>query len=353
MLKIRDQVLFVRNLAALLRAGLGLDMALLRLQRMMPDRKEELQAMAAEIGRGRRLSQVSEGLLPEEVISVIVAGEQSGGLATVLEEIRSTLTTRMEIQKAVRQLYRPLGLLLFGILVFVGFAVGVIPSMVEATSKMAQGRKVEPNALLSLMKWVSVCATNYWPWILGSIVTVVIAVIVLGRDENVKAEMYRKVLAIPLLGRALINIHFSLWARYLAMMVRAGYSDMPKALSITSRTLPLALRDGLERFRNDILLGRGLGAASDVEKLPEDDPRQKWPAFLQVALLISEKSGETESQLRMSAEYMLEDAKSTISILLETSKIIAIVMIALSAGLPILSYLIEMVTMMTQAMKSL
>lgn len=353
MLKIREQILFIRNLAALLRTGLDLDASLLRLQRMMPSRKDELEAMAAEVARGRRLSQVARNILPDEVIAVIVTGEQSGGIVAVLEEIRATLETRVEIQKAMSQLYRPVALLVFGIVVFLGFAVGVIPSMVEATSKMAQGKAVEPNALLVVMMWVSVGISSNWQYLLAGLAVGSVVLAVMMRDESSRATLYGFVLSVPILGKALINMHFSLWARYLAMMVKAGYSDMPRALSITARTVPLALRDGLELFRQDISLGRGLGAASDVDKLPDDDPRQKWPAFLQVALLISEKSGETDSQLLMSSEYMLEDSKIAINRILDATKLIAMLMIALSAGLPIMSYLIEMVTMMVTAMKNI
>ncbi|WP_455233529.1 type II secretion system F family protein [Geopseudomonas aromaticivorans] len=353
MLSIRDQILFVRNLAALLRAGLGLDISLIRLQRMMPKHADLLKEMAAGINKGKRLSQVTGELLPEEVLAVIVAGEQSGGLVNVLEEIRNTLLTKLKIRKAIGQLYRPLGLFFFGISVFVGFALFVIPSMVEATQKMGNGNAREPNALLGMMTWVSVTITSYWPIILGVIGAAVTAVVVLTRDPKMKAQLYGMVLKTPVLGAALNNIHFSLWARYLAMMVRAGYDDMPKALAITERTLPGALQSGMNLFRQDILIGRGLGVASDENRLPEGDPRRSWPAHLLVALLISEKTGETDSQLQQAAEYMLEDAEAAINKVLDGAKLIVLVMIAMSAGLPIMSYLLEMVTMMTTALKNI
>ncbi|MEK2631462.1 type II secretion system F family protein [Pseudomonas aeruginosa] len=91
MLNLREQLLFTRNLRSLLKAGVPLDEALERLQVMMPGRRQELEGMVSRIREGDPLSKVSKELLPSELLTVIMAGEQSSGLASVLDEIYETL----------------------------------------------------------------------------------------------------------------------------------------------------------------------------------------------------------------------------------------------------------------------
>ncbi|MEK2631089.1 type II secretion system F family protein [Pseudomonas aeruginosa] len=91
MLNLREQILFTRNLRSLLKAGVPLDEALERLQVMMPGRRQELEGMVARIKEGDPLSKVAKELLPGELLTVIMAGEQSSGLASVLDEIYETL----------------------------------------------------------------------------------------------------------------------------------------------------------------------------------------------------------------------------------------------------------------------
>ncbi|ENG0050372.1 type II secretion system F family protein [Pseudomonas aeruginosa] len=353
MLNLREQLLFTRNLRSLLKAGVPLDEALERLQVMMPGRRQELEGMVSRIREGDPLSKVSKELLPSELLTVIMAGEQSSGLASVLDEIYETLKQKDRTIKKIRALYKPMAMMLAGIVMFFGFSILVIPQMVETTKKMQVGKKSEPGILTSVMASLSEFMTHNWTYVLAGIAAVIIALAISLRDPNFRASAYGHVLTIPYIGKMLINLHFSLWARYLAMMIRSGFPDITRAVEITSESMPMALRKGIDLFRSDLSLGTGLGVASDPAKLPQDDPRRQWPTYIHIAFLVGQNSGETDDQLLMVSELLLEDAEVAIERIFSTTNLIVISFTATTAALPILSYLTQMVDMMQTAISGM
>lgn len=353
MLSLREQIMFTRNLGALLSAGIDLDAALRRLSSLLPKQSEKLAEMASQIASGRYLSQTCAGLLPEEIIAAIVVGEQSGKMAPVMFEIRDTLIMKERMRKTAKSLLKPAMMFLAGIIIFIGFVVAVIPTLAETSSKLQpRGRPIERGALMEFMVALSDLFRTSGPYMLALLVVLVGAVIFYARTPQGRMGVYSVVLRIPFLGDAIKNISFALWARYLALMWRAGYSDMPKAIGITVKSVPEVFREGIERYQADLNLGKGLGAACDPSRLDPSDPRCQWPIFLQVALQISEQTMETDDQLTTASNYLLEDAEATVNAMVEFSKMAVLVLVASSAALPIVAYLFEVVTMVGNTLSS-
>jgi len=353
MLTLREQTLFTRNLRSLLKAGLPLDDALKRLIAMMPSKKVEIEKIIDGVKLGSPLSKEAEGLLPQDLLSVVYAGEQSSGLESVLGEIHETLIQKQRTQKSINSLLKPLAMFGFGIVIFLCFALFVMPPIVGATQKMSSGRKSEPSLLSQFMVGISDAATAYWPYILVASSVMILTLLVMLKNPEVRTVLYAKVLRTPYLGTALLFVHFSLWARYLSMMLRAGFDDLPRALTISQESMPLALHEGIELFKQDVAIGIGLGPASDPEVLAVDDPRRQWPVLIQIAFMVGSNTGETDDQLRLVSGLMQEDAEAIIEHIFSVTKVIVLVFTGLSAMLPIVSYLFEMLSMMTSALSGL
>jgi len=346
MLSLRQQIMFARNLGALLSAGIPMANALTRLSSLLPKQKDKLAEMSQQVASGRYLSHTCQGLLPEEIIAAIVVGEQSGKMVPVMFEIRDTLMMKVRMIKTAQSLVQPAVMLLMGITVFIGFILGVIPILSETSSKLQpRGRQTERGMLMEGLVNLSEFLRNSGPYLMAMLAIVIVVLIVYGRTPQGRMTMFSWVLKVPFLGSAIKNISFALWARYLALMWRAGYSDMPKAIGITMKSIPAVFREGVVRYQADMVLGKGLGAACDPERLDPSDPRQQWPVFLQVALQISEQTMETDDQLTTASVYLLEDAETTINRMVEFSKIFVLVLVAGSAALPIIAYMFEVVTM--------
>jgi type II secretory pathway component PulF len=248
-------------------------------------------------------------------------------------------------------MYKPLFMLLMGLVVFIGFMVGVIPTL-SATSEKLQppGRAVEHNALMQMMVTLSEFLRASGPALGVFILLVSVALFFYGRTPAGRLVLYGMLVKVPLLGGAVVAINFALWARYMALMWRAGYADIAKAVAITKRAMPEVFHEGLDLYSEDLARGKGLGASCDPERLAPNDPRLQWPMFLQVALQISEKTMETDTQLTTASAYLEEDAELLINRLIEVAKIMALVLVACSAALPIIGYMFEVVTMVSNTL---
>lgn len=351
-LSLRQQIMFVRNLGALLGAGLALDVSLRQLSRLMPRQKRILEDIAKEVASGRTLSRSCDKLLPDELVSALAVGEQSGNMVSVLQEIRDTLLMRARIAKTIAGLYKPAAMLLVGIVVFIGFVVGVIPTLSETSAKLSRGAK-EQGGLMSAMASMADFFTSHGFLLLGAIVVLVVALFVFSRTSNGQVVLYGACLKIPFVGMVMRYSAFAMWARYLALMWRSGYSDMARAIDVTRRSMPAYFHPGIEAYRQDINRGRGLGASCDPARLPEDDQRVAWPIFLQIALQISEKTMETDEQLTSASNYLIEDAEFAVNTLVEFAKTLVIAVVATTALLPIIAYMYEIVTMVSATMDKL
>ncbi|MFK4134802.1 type II secretion system F family protein [Pseudomonas luteola] len=353
MLTLREQISFVRNLGALIGSGLPLPDSLRQLSRLLPKQKEKIEEMAVMVERGRYLSHACSGLLPEELISAIVVGEQSGKMESVLFEIRDTLAMRLRMKKTSSKLMQPAMMFFFGITVFVGFVMGVIPTLSETSSKLQPpGRPVHRAFLMDIMVGLANFFHTWGLMLLVMLLLSIVGIALWSKTAQGRISLYRAVLKVPFIGNALKNIDFALWARYMALMWRAGYADMPKAIGITMKSMPLAFRPGVELYQRDISMGRGLGAACDPRRLNADDPRHEWPMLLQVALQISEKSMQTDDQLTSASIYMLEDAETIIDRLVELSRVFVLVLVAATAALPIIAYMFEVITLVSGTLSS-
>lgn len=351
-LNLRQQIMFVRNLGALLGAGLALDASLSQLARLMPRQRRTLEDIAKEVSVGRPLSRSCDTLLPPELVSAIAVGEQSGNMVAVLKEIRDTLLMRERIAKTVSGLYKPAAMLAVGIMVFIGFVVGVIPTLSETSSKLSRGSE-EPGGLMAAMASMAHFFKSNGFFMLGLSVVIIIALIAFSRTPQGRVVLYGAALKVPFVGLVMRYTAFAMWARYLALMWRSGFSDMSQAIEVTRKSMPEYFHPGIEAYRQDISRGRGLGASCDPTRLPDDDQRCSWPIFLQIALQISEKTMETDEQLTSASGYLLEDAELAVNTLVEFSKTAVIAVVAVTALLPIIAYMYEIVTMVSGTMGKL
>lgn len=117
----RSQI-HLAELALPLRCGLSMDRAIELVVPRLPDPKlaGALQQAAAQVRRGRPLSQSLKGKVPSTTLQMIRTGEETGTLDTLLEKLGEYYEG--ELERQIHQLegrLRPLGLLAMGAVVLV------------------------------------------------------------------------------------------------------------------------------------------------------------------------------------------------------------------------------------------
>lgn len=326
-----------------LEAGVPMLQACERMARFQPRHADFWDECTTGVASGRPLSAFLEAQWPEAFLSALKAGEESGTITAVLERVEKIIELQLEMRKLMSGLLYPVGFGLLGLAVFIFFMVQVIPSL---STSLGVGQR---GFIFVLSAWMSAVVEQHWMALLAGLVgSIVAAGYWLSVPDN-RQKIVNLVLNIPVIGDALKYILFGVWANYMALIATTGI-PVTDGLLMTSKTLPTALRDGLERLSVEAV-SRGLGDASDPEKQAPGDSRRAWPFYVSNAFLIAEETGDLAVALERAAKGMLKDGQARLKIALAVANVGALFMAAIFIVGPVAAYYMQLGIALSDAMK--
>ncbi|MCR9279033.1 MAG: type II secretion system inner membrane protein GspF [Pseudomonadaceae bacterium] len=333
-----DQVLFTRQLATLINAGLPIEEALRAVAQQSEKRHVSSLIMAV---RSRVLEGYSIAAALAEFptsfgqlyVSTVAAGEQSGFLDKVLENLADYLERRFESRRNVEMaLFYPALILVAALLMIGGLMVYVVPGIVEMFDQMDQNLPLMTQILIS----VSSFSRDYWWLMLLVAVAAVFTVRWLLQNPALRLAWDERKLSMPLFGRI---SRLNNAARYASTLSILGSSGVPlvDAMNIAGDVVSNTwLRRKLADATVKVSEGGSLrNALEGVSVFP--------PMFLHM-VASGEASGELDTMLERISKYQqdeLERLVTTLVKLFEPTMLLgmgALVMMIVAAILvPILS----------------
>lgn len=306
---------------------------------MVPKFRAVLHAGAKQISsKGWSLSKSLEAVFPPETMPAIRAGEESGRLGSVFDQIWRTAKIQEEINKVLSGLVFPVALIGVGILVSLAFFIFLVPMQFRMLSKGTPadydpGWSIRTSLamndfIMNNIEFTSLCVTA---------AAVGIAVLLTRQSvrEWVSDLVVKILISIRPLGEAYANLKFGIMAQYLQIVSLAGL-DADRRIDLVIDVLPVPLRQGIMMFRSEVI-SRGIGYAANPEGRHADDPRHstiQWPLYIRLAFRQSEE-GSWDEPMREFGDVMLEDGKERLKRLIETMKIISIMIVALLLIIPV------------------
>ncbi len=259
---------------------------------------------------------------PELYRATVSAGENSGTLDGVLEQLADYTEEAQAIQTTVKK-----ALLYPSIIAFVAFAIVlflmiyVVPNVVDV---FAQQQRELPQPTQILLA-VSSFTANYW-WMVA--IAVGIAVFVsrrLLRVDAIRMRWDRFILRLPLVGRLARASNAASFARTLAILTSSGV-PLLNAMAVTSqvvinRPMRAAVAHCAERVRE----GGGLSAALQKTGL--------FPPMLLHMIASGEASGALADMLERGSrtqERELNSLVSTLLVILEPAIIVVMAVIVMA-----------------------
>ncbi len=221
----RDLVMFCFQLEQLTSAGVPMLEGLndLRESTQNPYFQKVLGALAGEVEGGKMLSQAlaeHPDVFDEVFVNLVAAGEQTGQLPVVFENLSNTLKWQDELLGQTKRL------LAYPLFVFVVVMAAVtflmlylVPEMVKFLNSLGQELPLNTRILI----FVSNAFVKYW-WLFLSLPLVVVAGLATYIQQNADARYqfdYIK-LKLPLTGEILQKIIMARFARYFALMYQTG-----------------------------------------------------------------------------------------------------------------------------------
>lgn len=335
------------NLHNLLKAGLSTDKSIEILNRIQ--RNAGWDAFSKQIRQGTPLSTCLNGVWPENLVSAVEAGEQSGKLSTVMKQVEEMMLLIVEIKKKSNEIIVPFFIsTTASIAILILFMVFVIPTLSRITGGM--GGNAEKSSIQAASEFISSLLSDYWVYMLAAILATVYGMVVLVRSQEFKNLCFEVLDKTPVIGEAIRNLSFGLWTKSLAILAAAGNTDITRMLLLSSKVLPDLYRPGVIKMSDEVV-ERGLEDSSDPDKQPPYDDRRKWPYLVFAALAAANQTGRIDEEMLRVSPALINDGMVSINRAIAFVGVMAKVVPGIVLALPASLYYMEFGRVFQQVMK--
>ena len=254
----RDLVMFCFQLEQLTSAGVPILEGLNDLRESTANLyfQKVLGALAAEVEGGKMLSQgMAEhpDVFDEVFVNLVAAGEQTGQLPVVFDNLSNTLKWQDELfSQTKRLLAYPLFVFVVVMAAVTFLMVYLVPEMVKFIASLGQELPLQTKILI----FISNAFVNYW-WLILTLPLVVVAGVATWIKQSPDARYkfdYIK-LNLPLTGEILNKIIMARFARYFALMYQTGIPILQAIKTCESIVGNKVVADALSRAHAQINAG--------------------------------------------------------------------------------------------------
>ena len=293
-----DLVVWTRQLASLVAAGLPLERALTALseEAATPAQRDLVAQLRAEVNAGAPLAQAL-AMHPREFdelfVAVMGSGEQSGRLGQVLGQLANDLeaTHTMRSKLLAASLY-PAIVSAVALLIVLFLLAYVVPQVAEVFTSTQRSLPWLTVAMLAISQWVQAL----WLWLLLLSVAGAVVLRVALRQPLFRQQFDNAWLRLPLVGRLSLGYNAARFASTLALLVGAGV-PMLKALQTAAQTLSnMALRDDAMQAIELVREGAPLASALAQHK--------RLPSLLPMFARLGEQTGQLPEMLQHAADHL-------------------------------------------------
>ena len=332
-----QRAVWTRQLAGLVGSGLPIERALTALADEADEDKQRqlMAAIRAEVNGGSSLGHAlaqHPGEFPAIDRAVIAAGEQSGHLGMVLEQLANDLEEHQALRaKLMGAALYPAIVCLVALAIVIFLVTSVVPQVAGVFAGTKRQLPMLTVAMLGLSDFV-----RHWGWlVLGMTVAGLGAFRMALRQTAFRLQFDATFLRLPLIGRLARGYNSARFASTLAMLTAAGVPIL-KALQAAADTLSnQALRaDALEalvRVREGAPLGNALAQHA------------RFPGLLSMFAKLGEQTGQLPVMLQRAAQQLSSEVQRramALATVLEPLLIVAmggmVMLIVLAVLMPIM-----------------
>ena len=320
--KAQDLALITRQLSTLVSSALPIEQALLAVadQTEKPRLKKLLMSVRSKVVEGYGLAEaMSEfpGVFDSLYTAMVAAGEKSGHLDTVLDELANYTEQRQHMKSQLTQaLIYPLMLTLVAVGIVVFLLVSIVPQIVDNFSTM--GQELPPTTLAMIA--ISEFLQNWGLWLLIAFAAVLVAFNQWLRNEKNRLKYHRRLLKLPMLGKVIRGVSTARFARTLSILTSSAV-PLLDGLRITSSVIGnLAIRQAVDEAADRVREGSSMRGALQETGL--------FPPMMLHMIAAGEKSGELEQMLKRSADNQDREFENLVSVSLKVFEPVLIVTMA-------------------------
>lgn len=333
-----DLALITRQLSVLLASSIPIEQALQAVAKQSEKShvKALILAVRSKVLEGYSLATALQeaGNFPAIYTATISAGERSGHLDLILNQLADYTESRLTMQRKIQgALVYPVILLIMSVVVVVGLMTSVVPKIVKVFEQSEQALPWITQVVLTL----SNILVTWWWLLLIMIVGFVVLFIKFIKTSAGRSAFDALVLSSPIFGELSRNLNASRFASTLSILVRSGV-PLVEALSIGGAVMTnVHIQQAIENATEKVTEGASL--SSQLEK------SNYFPPMMVQMIKSGESSGELDNMLSRTADMQQNQATTTISTLLTILEPLMLVLVAMVVMTIILAVMLPIMNM--------
>ena len=333
-----DLALMTRQLSVVVAAAIPLEEALRAVAKQ--NEKAHVQnlllSVRSKVLEGHSLAQGMQqsGRFPDLYIATIAAGERSGHLDLILDQLSDYTENRFAMQKKIQgAMIYPIILLLMSFAIVMGLMTYVVPDIVKTFD---QSKQALPWITVALMK-ASDLIRHTWPFLL---LISIIGIIAFVRFLKTTAGHYafdRLTLRLPLFGKLSRGINSARFASTLSILTQSGV-PLVDALKIGAAVSSnWVIRDAINIAAEKVTEGGNL--ATQLERCGY------FPPMMVQMIRSGEASGELDRMLQRASDMQDREVTTFISTLLALLEPLMLVFMAAIVLVIVIAVMLPIVNM--------
>lgn len=303
----RDLINFIFQLEMLLRAGVPIQAILFDLRETaeIPQIKNLCASLYEKIDSGSTISEAlaaNPGIFPELVINLVRAGEATGQLPYVLQEIVASLKWQDELATRTRQLLMyPAFVTLVISSVVVFLMTYLVPQIVGFIGNMGGKLPFQTKLLI----WVSSAFVKFWwlilpaPFVLLSLILLLVKI-----NPRFKRRMHAAQLRLPYIGPIIKKIILARVSDTLGLTYRTGIPVLDGLVYCSNITSNLVVKEAIDNARTEIANGAPINRGFATQQL--------FPALIIRMIKVGEETGDLAGSLKNISYFYNRDINDSI-----------------------------------------
>lgn len=329
--KLQDKVIFSRQFATMINAGVPITQSLAILRDQSESKK--LAAAAANIAKqvegGSTLANALANhpdIFSQIYINMVRAGETGGLLDQVLDRLATQLEKDSEIVSKVRgALIYPSVLMMATVGAFFFLMTVIVPKLASVFADLGTQLPIYTRITLAISHFL----VHQWYLVIGGVVAAIIVFLRWHHTENGKRTLDRLLLKAPIFGPILVKVNIARFARTFGSLMASGISVVD-ALNSTRLALNNSVyRDELADVAQKVKNGRPMSEPIRASK--------NFPAIVGQMLSVGEETGELDTILLKLATFYEGEVDTVISGLTSIIEPIIIIVLGGVVGFIIIS----------------
>ncbi len=332
---LKDLVLFCRQFSTMLGAGLPVmeSLNILFHQTHNKNFRKIIESLRSDLEKGKLLSEALGNypdVFPEIVVSMIEAGEASGTLSKVFEQLANYFEKENELREKIKTVTSyPIVLSIVAFFVITFLVTKVLPTFVNLFTEMGASLPLPTKIILTTSSLLS----NYW-YILLVFFLIFAAIFKRYTSGKGKKKIDQFKLKLPIIGLLNQKILLSRFSRTLSALIGSGITIL-QALEIVRKVVQNEIiRQEIDHIKDSVRKGYSIATTIQGSKI--------FPPMVVQMIRIGEESGTLEEMLSKIADYYENETKNMVERLSSLVEPALILLMAFVVGFIVISVVVPM-----------